>query len=95
MTYPKRVMQKILRKNPFTYYELVGSIRNTLIERSSMILHIGAHKAQEASDYALFDKSVFWIEANPKFLGVIEREISKFPNKKPLLLYLVTKVTKK
>ena len=88
MTYPKRVLQKILRKNPFTYYELVGSIRNTLIERSSMILHIGAHKAQEASDYALFDKSVFWIEANPKFLGVIQREISKFPKQKAFIALL-------
>lgn len=53
-----------------------------------MILHIGAHKAQEASEYALFDKSVIWIEANPSFLPAIEKEISRFPKQKVLIALL-------
>ena len=80
--------QRILRKNQFTYYQLVGKIKNTLIENASMVLHIGAHKAQEASEYALFDKSVIWIEANPSLLSAIEKEISRFSKQKVLIALL-------
>jgi len=81
-------VQRILKRKQLTYYQLVGKIKNTLIENASMVLHIGAHKAQEASEYALFDKSVIWIEANPSLLSAIEKEISRFPKQKVLIALL-------
>ena len=81
-------IQRILRKKQLTYYQLVGEIRNTLIENASLVLHIGAHKAQEASQYALLNKSVIWIEANPSLLPAIEKEISRFPEQKVLIALL-------
>lgn len=81
-------IQRILKRKQLTYYQLVREIRNALIENASMILHIGAHKAQEASEYGLFDKSVIWIEANPTSLPAIEKSISRFPKQKVLIALL-------
>ena len=81
-------IQRILKRKQLTYYQLVGEIKNTLILNASMVLHIGAHKAQEASEYALSDKSVIWIEANPSLLPAIEKEISRFPKQKVLIALL-------
>lgn len=81
-------IQRILKRKQLTYYQLVREIRNALIENASMILHIGAHKAQEASEYGLFDKSVIWIEANPTLLPAIEKSISRFPKQKVLIALL-------
>ena len=81
-------IQRILKRKQLTYYQLVGELKNTLILNASMVLHIGAHKAQEASEYALSDKSVIWIEANPSLLPAIEREISRFPKQEVLIALL-------
>lgn len=81
-------VKRILRKEQLSYYQLVEKIRNTLIENATMVLHIGAHKAQEASEYATFKKSVIWIEANPSLLPAIKKSISSFPKQKVLIALL-------
>ncbi len=60
-----------------TYYELVGEIRLQLINQSAGILHIGAHRGQEANYYSVLDKSVIWIEAIPSVYQDLLKNIEK------------------
>lgn len=50
------------------------------IKSSNGILHIGAHKGQEAEKYALLGKSVVWIEAIPQIYKKLVKNISKYKN---------------
>ena len=45
------------------------------------VLHLGAHQAEEASDYQKAGvKKVIWIEGNPELMPVLETELKKYPN---------------
>lgn len=45
------------------------------------ILHLGAHRAEEAADYQKMDASkVIWIEGNPELIPILEIELKKYPN---------------
>ena len=61
-----------------TYYDLVDEIRLQLINQSDGILHIGAHRGQEAEKYSVLDKSVIWIEAIPSVYQDLLKNIEKF-----------------
>jgi FkbM family methyltransferase len=67
-------------------------LRNLVIEyylrQSKGILHIGAHKGQEAAYYADLEKPVIWIEANPQLFPVLQRNISAYPNQKAINVLL-------
>jgi FkbM family methyltransferase len=56
--------------------ELVGAYNM----RVAGILHVGAHLAEEAEEYdRLGMHDVWWVEANPKVLPLIEKRIDRFP----------------
>lgn len=45
------------------------------------ILHLGAHKAEEATDYQKISASkVIWIEGNPELIPILETELKKYAN---------------
>lgn len=57
-----------------SWQELVGKYR--LDERVTGILHCGAHLAEEADDYhSVGIDNVWWIEANPELIPVIEAKV--------------------
>jgi FkbM family methyltransferase len=48
------------------------------------IVHVGAHKGEEAEFYATQNKSVIWIEALPQVFEVLEKKVAKYPNQKAI-----------
>ena len=47
---------------------------------SKGIIHMGAHRGQEAPVYDWFNKKTIWIEANPNLLDYLEDNISQYIN---------------
>jgi len=63
-------------------------IHSSFVERSGGVLHIGAHKGQEANWYANHSASVLWIEANPEVYNILIQQIASFENQKAMLALL-------
>ncbi len=61
-----------------TYYGLIEEIRLQLLNQSDGVLHIGAHRGQEANYYSTLKKSVIWIEAIPSVYEDLLKNIEKF-----------------
>lgn len=66
--------------------------RNTLIEHyiksSTGVLHLGAHKGQEAPRYHKLEKPVVWVEAIPDIFAVLKQNVSSYPDQKALCALL-------
>ena len=77
-----------LSKIGLTYYDLVKNIRLQLINQSDGILHIGAHRGQEANFYSVLEKSVIWIEAIPKVFEELQQNIENFTEQRAYLALL-------
>ncbi len=58
------------------------------ISRARGILHLGAHKGQEAAVYAAADKSVVWVEALPNIHQELSKNVSAFANQMALCALL-------
>lgn len=43
------------------------------------ILHVGAHLAEEAATYDVFDVPVWWVEANPGVMRKLQRIVARWP----------------
>jgi FkbM family methyltransferase len=63
-------------------------IHSSFIERSGGVLHIGAHKGQEANWYDKHSASVLWIEAIPEVYNILIQQIASFENQKAMLALL-------
>ena len=63
-------------------------IHSSFIERSGGVLHIGAHKGQEADLYNQHSASVLWIEAIPEVYNLLKQNIASFENQKAILALL-------
>ncbi|WCJ59682.1 hypothetical protein NXS98_00770 [Fontisphaera persica] len=58
-----------LKKDPFYYLRF-----------SKGVIHIGAHKGQEAGLYAEYNLPVLWIEAVEEYFVELRKNIQRFPN---------------
>lgn len=58
---------------------LQGKINSSFVARNRGVLHIGAHKGQEASFYDQCSASVLWIEAIPEIYNELLIQIRKYP----------------
>ena len=77
-------LRRMLLKSERNYYQLIEDIRRGLLSRSSMVLHIGAHKGTEAKFYDELDLSVIWIEANPEIASALDQVIKTYPKQKSI-----------
>ncbi len=50
------------------------------LKRSKGVLHLGAHLAEEASQYAEAGKPVIWVEALPHIYAQLEEKLRVFPD---------------
>lgn len=49
------------------------------IQKSTGVVHVGAHTGEEAWIYNSFGVPAIWVEANPSLMQRLEEEISRFP----------------
>jgi|GEM_PF-1686211 len=49
------------------------------IEKSSGVLHLGAHKGQERAQYDKLNKKVIWVEANPIIFKELTQNLIEYP----------------
>lgn len=79
----------VLSKKVQEPFESLGSrIHGSLVERAGGVLHIGAHKGQEAEFYNRHSASVLWIEANPELYKLLKGQLAKFSNQNAMLALL-------
>lgn len=69
-------------------YSLDSRIHASFVERAGGVLHIGAHKGQEANFYDRQSASVLWVEAIPEVYEILSLQISSFSNQKAMLALL-------
>lgn len=76
----------LIKKNSLENFET--RIHSSFVERSGGVLHIGAHKGQEAYWYEKHAASVLWIEAIPEVYNLLNEQIASFENQKAMLALL-------
>jgi FkbM family methyltransferase len=76
------------KKQKNSIENLATRICASFVERSGGVLHIGAHKGQEAYWYNKLSASVLWIEANPEIYNMLIQQITSFENQKAMLALL-------
>ncbi len=70
---------KINRKLPSSFVNEPPSLEEIkCIDKSSGILHLGAHRGKEAEIYQWFNKKVLWIEANPDIFDDLKNHIKYY-----------------
>lgn len=71
---------KIKQYQTYMYIKIENLIEKYNIKING-VLHLGAHKAEEALDYQKVNASkVIWIEGNPELMPYLETELKKYPN---------------
>lgn len=53
--------------------------RYRLVGRVTGVLHLGAHLAEEAANYAQLGVPVWWVEGNPRVLPQLEEALAPYP----------------
>ncbi len=76
------------KKRKSSIENLETRIHASFVERSGGVLHIGAHKGQEAYWYNKYSASVLWIEAIPEIYNMLIQHIAGFENQKAMLALL-------
>jgi FkbM family methyltransferase len=59
-------------------------IKQIALKSSKGIIHVGAHKGQEAEFYASNNKSVIWVEALPQVFATLEKKVAEYPNQQAI-----------
>ncbi|MEY3227286.1 MAG: hypothetical protein RLZZ536_1905 [Planctomycetota bacterium] len=72
----RRVKQMLFPRPEYIGIGLDHELR--FVERSSGVVHVGAHTGEEAWIYNAFRVPVIWVEANPELIPVLSNEIQKF-----------------
>ena len=67
---------------------LESRIHGSFVERTGGVLHIGAHKGQEANFYDRHSASVLWVEAIPEVYEILNKHIASFSNQRAILALL-------
>ena len=100
MSLMRHQFQKILSK--FGYFfmktstyqnlnKLPESIHGQIISNSKGVLHIGAHLAEERSEYALLGVPVIWIEGIPEYYSQLLKNLEPYPNQSAWCYFLSDK----
>ena len=76
------------KKQKSSIENLETRIHASFVKRSGGVLHIGAHKGQEAHWYNQNSASVLWIEAIPEIYNMLIQNIAIFENQKARLALL-------
>jgi FkbM family methyltransferase len=63
-------------------------IQHRLLETSGAVLHIGAHRGQEAEYYNKVGLKVIWIEASPAMFEILNINITKYKNQRAVCALL-------
>ena len=78
----------VVKKVEQPIYSLESRIHASFVKRAGGVLHIGAHKGQEANFYNRLSASVLWVEAIPEIYEILSLQISSFSNQKAMLALL-------
>jgi FkbM family methyltransferase len=71
-----------------TNVHLESRIHGSFVKRTGGVLHIGAHKGQEANFYDRHSASVLWVEAIPEVYEILNKQIVSFSNQRAILALL-------
>ncbi len=84
---PKALVQNSLRhfglaivrsQTQEMFREMLGNIENQFIEQSELVLHVGAHTAEERHRYSALGKKVIWVEAVPEYAKQLQRTLLSY-----------------
>ena len=78
----------VVKKVEQHIYNLEIRIHASFVERAGGVLHIGAHKGQEANFYDAQSASVLWVEAIPEVYEILNKQIASFSNQRAILALL-------
>lgn len=91
----KNVLKRLLSyfhvyvyRSPKVDLELLREIRRNVIIQSKGILHIGAHRGQEAGEYSKLNCKVIWVEAIPEIFEDLSVNIAGYTNQRGILALL-------
>jgi len=88
----KRLAQRggfyVSRAPMFNLEGFALDIQNKLLKTSGAVLHIGAHRGQEAEYYNKIGLKVIWIEANPAIFEILSTNIAKHKDQRALCALL-------
>ena len=79
---------KLQKKNFTKFSNIQNTDILTSLVKSKGVLHLGAHKGQEADLYELLGKKVIWIEAIPKIFHILRDNLEYFNNQQAYCLLL-------
>lgn len=68
--------------------ELALGIQNQLLNAGRAVLHIGAHRGQEAKYYDEMGIKVIWIEASPTIFEALSSNIARYKNQRAICALL-------
>lgn len=101
----KKIIKKLLRifnwrlekliPNKYYNLEVPSDIVINAIKSSTGILHLGAHRGEEAPVYEWFGKKVIWIEANPIIFQDLKDNLIKYKEQKAYQALLHSKDNEK
>ncbi|MDA9629886.1 FkbM family methyltransferase [Candidatus Pelagibacter sp.] len=86
--YIKKIIRKLgwridkIRQNSFYNLEKPNEHLIEAMVNCSGIIHIGAHRGEEAPIYEWFGKKVLWFEANPLIMNDLKDNIFKYKHQK-------------
>ena len=60
------------------------------VQNSTGVIHIGAHRGEEAWIYNAFNLPVLWVEANPNLVPALTETISRYPKQKVIQALLTS-----
>ncbi len=75
-------------RSPKVELELAREIRQNVMIQSQGILHVGAHRGQEAEEYSKLGCQVIWIEAIPEVFEDLSVNIREYTNQRGILALL-------
>ena len=74
-------IQKIYKNKSYINNKPNLELVKAMIECNG-IIHMGAHRGQEATVYDWFNKKTIWIEANPNLIDFLKDNVSQYINQK-------------
>ena len=79
---------KVQKKNFTNYLNIKDKASLVSLAESKGVLHLGAHKGEEADIYQWLGKKVIWIEAIPKIFDQLKQNLSSYGNQESYCLLL-------
>ena len=87
-------LEKIRQNEHYNLSEPPDNIIQSL-KKCKGIIHVGAHRSEEAPIYEWFGKKVIWVEANPIIFNDLQDQIHKYKHQKVYKELLTDKTNQK